>query len=226
MRYSMWDRWGNLTRFRLACEMALDSYKTYVNGFPASSETPIIIYDPSDDSAFKCNVQEFSNVLNDEEALYRTIFPSYVALVEDLARDLIEELIKEKGISRSEFCGMDKKTDIGDGVERYIQTTPVENWGDKVLKLGAREWSGVKHGKRGVVEAVTIRNLCAHGVPVFNRKAINRIAASTESKLHINVGDPVKLNKKSFTKYVSILRNFSRALADGVANRPTIETKR
>lgn len=34
LRYSMWDRWRDLTRFRLASEMALASYKPYVNDFP------------------------------------------------------------------------------------------------------------------------------------------------------------------------------------------------
>lgn len=34
LRYSMWDRLRDLTRFRLASEMALASYKPYVNDFP------------------------------------------------------------------------------------------------------------------------------------------------------------------------------------------------
>lgn len=46
VRYSMWDRWRDLTRFRLACEMALDSYKAYVNDFPVSSPSPMIAMIP------------------------------------------------------------------------------------------------------------------------------------------------------------------------------------
>jgi len=34
VRYSMWDHWRDLTRFRLASVMALAFYKTYVNDFP------------------------------------------------------------------------------------------------------------------------------------------------------------------------------------------------
>ena len=37
VRYTMWDRWRDLTRFRLACEMALAFYRTYVNDLPVPS---------------------------------------------------------------------------------------------------------------------------------------------------------------------------------------------
>ena len=92
VRYSMWDRWRDLTRFRLASEMALASYRTYVNDFPVTSPAELTVHDPSGDSQFKCGLDDFKLVLNDDEVLYRTIFPSYVALTEDLARDLIARI--------------------------------------------------------------------------------------------------------------------------------------
>ena len=216
VRYSMWDRWRDLTRFRLACEMALDSYKSYVNDFPVSSPSPLIIHDPSGDSGFKCGLDDFKDVLNDDQALYRTIFPNYVALVEDLARELVDRLIAAKAIPASQFPGMNN----GDTAEHYITSVAIEVWGEAILKAGGRDWSGLKGGKRAVVEAVTVRNLCAHGIPVFNAKAINRITAAAGRSIALKDGDPIKLNKKRFTAYTADLRAFARALADSVTSLP------
>lgn len=223
VRYSMWDRWRDLTRFRLACEMAINSYKAYVNGFPVSSSSPLIVHDPSGDSGFRCDLDDFKQILNEGEMLYRTLFPTYVALTEDLARELVERLVTDKGVARKNFAGM-KAGDISEAAERYVTDVAVEVWGDAILKAGGRDWSGIKGGKRAVVESVTIRNLCAHGIPVFNRKAINRIEAAVGRKVAIKEGDPIKLDKKRFTAYTSTLRAFARVLADGVTSLPDVKT--
>lgn len=214
VRYSMWDRWRDLTRFRIACEMALCSYKTYVNDFPVSSPSPLIVHDPSGDSGFKCDLNDFKQILNDGEALYRTIFPNYVALTEDLARELVERLMTDKGLARTHFPGMNG----GDTPEHYVTAVAMEVWGEAILKAGGRDWSGIKGGKRAVVEAVTVRNLCAHGIPVFNKKAINGISAASPRKIALKDGDPIRLDKKRFTAYTATLRAFARALADSVTN--------
>jgi hypothetical protein len=219
VRYSMWDRWRDLTRFRLACEMALDSYKTYVNEFPLSSTAPLIVHDPSGDTGFKCDLGDFKQVLNDGEMLYHTLYPTYVALIEDLARELIERLITEKGVARSKFPGL-KAGDAVEAAEAYVMSVPVEAWADVILGAGGRDWSKLKGGKRAVVEAITVRNLCAHGVPVFNKKAINRIEAAPGTKAVPREGGPIRLDKKRFAAYTATLRTFARALADSVASLP------
>jgi len=132
VRYSMWDRWRDLTRFRLASEMALASYKTYVNDFPVTSSAALTVHDPSGDSQFKCGLDDFKLVLNDDEVLYRTIFPSYVALTEDLARELVERLVTDKGATRATFATMPATGDLADAAERYVSITPVEVWGDAI----------------------------------------------------------------------------------------------
>lgn len=222
VRYSMWDRWRDLTRFRLASEMALAAYKTYVNDFPVTSPAVLTVHDPSGDSQFKCGLDDFKTVLNDEEALYRTIFPSYVALTEDLARELVERLVTDKGTPRSTFANMPATGDLADAAERYVSITAVEVWGEAILKAGARGWSDVDGGKPGVVEAITVRNLCAHGIPVFNRTAVNRITVAAGGAVTIKEGDPIRLDKKRFTDYTATLRAFARTLADGVANLPDV----
>lgn len=200
VRYSMWDRWRDLTRFRLASEMALAAYKAYVNDFPVTSPAALTVHDPSGDSQFKCGLDDFKTVLNDEEALYRTIFPSYVALTEDLARELVECLVTDKGTPRSTFASMPATGDLADAAERYVSITAVEVWG----------------------EAITVRNLCAHGIPVFNRTAVNRITAAAGRAIAIKEGDPIRLDKKRFTAYTATLRALARTLADGVTNLPDV----
>jgi hypothetical protein len=216
----MWDRWRDLTRFRFACEMALASYRTYVNGFPITSTAPLVVNDPSG-TAFKCGLADFAAVLNDDQQLYRVLFPSYVALVEDLGRELVETLHTHAGIQRTAFAGLDAAAPIEQAAEHWITGTPVEVWGAIILKLGGRGWSSFKGGRRGVVDAVTIRNLCAHGVPVYNQRALNRlVAASTPSQKLPALGEQIVLDRASFSRHVATLRGFARSMADGVANTP------
>ena len=220
VRYSMWDRWRELTRFRVACEMALASYKIYVTGFPVSADAPLIIRDPSADSNFRCDLDEFKRTLDDEAALYRILFPSYVGLVEDLGRELVERLIFDKGLPRSAFPGLASTGDLADAAEMYITGVAIEVWGDAILVAGNRDWSSIKGGKRAVVQAITVRNLLAHGLPAFNQKAVNRIAAAAGRRIALEPGDPVSLNKKKFASYTSTLRTFARLLADAVSKLP------
>lgn len=220
VRYGMRDRWRDLTRFRFACEMALASYRTYVNGFPIASEAPLVITDPAG-SNFKCDPGEFTTVLNDNQQLSRVLFPSYVALVEDLGRELVETLHSGKGVPRSALAGLDATAPIDQAAEHWITGTPVEAWGATILKLGGRKWSGFKGGRRGVVEAVTIRNLCAHGIPVFNQRALNRLSAVSAPKQTLpSLNDPIILDRITFLNHVGVLRKFARTMADGVANIP------
>lgn len=220
VRYEMWDRWRDLTRFRFASEMALASYRTYVNGFPITSTAPLVMTDPAG-SAFKCDLTDFTAVLNDDQQLYRVLFPSYVALVEDLGRELVETAHIKKAVQRTAFAGLDTVAPIDLAAEQWITSTPVEAWGAAILKLTNPGWSSVKGGRRGVVEAVTVRNLCAHGIPVYNQKALNRLAAaSTPSQKLPGLGDPIVLDQATFSRHVATLRGFARALAASVANLP------
>jgi hypothetical protein len=203
--------------------MALASYKTYVNDFPVTSPGALTVHDPSGDSGFKCGLEEFKLVLNDNEVLYRTIFPSYVALTEDLARELLERLVTDKGTPRSTFSTMPATGDLADAAERYVSITAVEAWGEAILMAGSRDWGDVKGGKRGVVEAITIRNLCAQGIPVFNRKAVNRIRAAAGRGIAIKEGDRIRRDKKRLTTYTATLRAFARTLADGVTSLPDVK---
>ena len=219
VRYPMWDRWRDLTRFRLASEMALSSYGTYVSTFPVTSDSALTIYDPSGDSAFKCELRDFESVLRDEQQLYRVIFPSYVALIEDLGRELLETLIRSKGIPASTFKRM-PGGDVGEAAHAYVALVAVEVWGEAILKLGSRKWSGFKGGKGLLIEAIVVRNLLAHGEPLFNQKAVKRIEGAVASKSAPKVGDPVRLDKATFNKYVAALRGFGRVLSDAVAGLP------
>ncbi|MBB4276032.1 hypothetical protein [Rhizobium mongolense] len=70
---------------------------------------------------------------------------------------------------------------------------------------------------------MTVRNLCAHGITVFNCKAITRVTTAAGRNIALKEGDPIKLDKKRFTNYTATLRAFARALADGVTNLPDVK---
>lgn len=82
-------------------------------------------------------------MLNDGEVLYRTLYPTYVALTEDLARELVERLVADKGVARTSFAGM-KAGNISEAAERYVTDVAMEVWGDAILKASGRDWSESK----------------------------------------------------------------------------------
>lgn len=218
VRYPMWDRWRDLTRFRVACEMALESYRNYVNGFPVVSDTPLVVEDNSRGSGFRCQLDEFKIALNDEQQLYRVLLPAYVALIEDLARDVTCSLLGGKQVARSQFTGMSSCGSIDEAAERWIADAAVELWGELILDQGGRDWSSIKGGKRAVVRTVTVRNLCAHGIPVYNQKAVNRIGAAAGTAPIPAAGDAIVLDRPAFYDHVATLRAFGRVLSDAVTN--------
>lgn len=217
VRYSMWDRWRDLTRFRLSCEMALSSYRTYLKELPFTKTFDLVVKDPSKESGFKCSYDEFVTSLNDDTQLYRVLFPAYVGLVEDLARELIENLLINHNYQRTQFSNMPTTGDLTDAVRQFVISTQVEYWGDVILTSGSRSWSDVPDGKAGVVEAIVVRNLCAHGEPAFNNKAANRIIAANPGTT-IKANDLIKLDKTSFKRHLTVLRGFARTMSDAVSN--------
>ncbi|NIJ37371.1 hypothetical protein FHR22_002055 [Sphingopyxis panaciterrae] len=61
-----------------------------------------------------------------------------------------------------------------------------------------------------MVGAVTVRNLCAHGIPVFNQNAVNRITQAAGRTIARKNGVPIKLDKKRFAAYTETPRSFAR----------------
>lgn len=222
VRFPIWDRWGELTRFLLASEMALASYANYLETLPITDKGGATIKDPSGDSKFQCSFDDFLMTLKDEEQIYKVILPSYVALLEEHARNLIEELIVKKGVPASTF----NNTATPKGVtqppdqiaESYILTTPVEVWGKIILKTGSRDWSDFDGGLLILVEAFVVRNLIAHGLNSFNDTAFNRL--NNVSPPRVTTGQKVTLNKVIFQEYLATMRAFARCLAGAVERIP------
>lgn len=219
VRYSTWDRWRDLTRFRLACEMSLSAYRLYLQGLPITSASDLVIQDPSKESEFKCSFEDFVAVLNDGEQLYKVLLPAYVSLIEDLGRDLIEKLIVEKGVERSHFKGLPGTGPVDEACATYLIRVQVETWGEAILKLDGRSWSSFKGGKAAVVSAVVARNLCAHGLRSYTPKAVNRLKEAGGAK--VEAGAPVVLDKQAFKEHIRALKAFGRCLSAAVTHYPS-----
>ena len=92
----------------------------------------------------------------------------------------------------------------------------MEVWGDAILKAGGRDWLGIKGGKRAVVEAVTVRDLCAPD-PGVQPQGGQPNSAAAGRNIALKEADPIKLEKKRFTNHTATLRAL-RVLADGVTS--------
>lgn len=200
--------------------MALGSYKAYLDGFPVTSESQLTVFDPSGETGFKCDLAEFKQIFSDEQVLYRTLIPSYVALIEDHARDLIEIMINKKGIKVQRFAGLTPTGDLDVAISHYVTATSIEIWGSVIFKEGGRDWSKVKGGKYAVVKAAVVRNLLAHGVSSFNERAVNRLSEAATSTQKLKLGDPLIVDRTAFKGHVATLKSYGRLLSDAVANLP------
>ena len=98
-------------------------------------------------------------------------------------------------------------------MNRFETDSQIEAWGTNFLKLGGMDWSGITGGKSGVVEAVTLRNLTAHGLRRVNARAFNRMVAAGCSEGLWPSGVEVILDKAIFEKLVRSLRSFARNLS-------------
>lgn len=214
VRYSTWDRWRDLTRFRLACEMSLSAYRSYLQGLPVTSASELVIRDPSKESDFKCSFEDFVTILNDGQQLYKVLLPAYVSLIEDLGRDLVEKLVTEKGVDRSYFKGMPGTGPVEEACAAYLTRVQVETWGEAILKLDKRSWDSFKGGKGAVVSAVVVRNLCAHGLRSYTPKAVKRLVEAGAAP--VEIGAPVVLDKQAFRLHVRTLSAFGTCLAGSV----------
>jgi hypothetical protein len=139
-----------------------------------------------------------------------------------MARDLVAELANRKGVKPSAFPGLDASLPIEDAAEEWLIRSPIEVWGTAILTVGGRAWADLTDEKRGVVEAVTVRNLYAHGMPVFSQRAVNRLAAASTTQKVPSVGDKLVLDQAAFVRHVANLRSFGRLMADGVTNLPNV----
>lgn len=218
MRFPIWDQWGELTRFLLASEMALASYAIYLETLPIRDRGDAIIKDPSGDSKFQCSFDDFLGTLKKEEQLYKVVLPSYVALLEEHARNLIEYLILNRNVSASSFNSIATQSP-DQTAESYILNTGVEVWGAVILKTGDRDWSDVDGGLPILVEAFAVRNLISHGLYSFNEKAINRL--KNVGVPRVALGEQISLNKVKFHEYLATMRAFARALAGAVEGAPS-----
>lgn len=220
IRFPIWDRWRELTRFHLACEMALDAYKSYFEAFPVMNSDAIKIRDPSGSSKFSCSYTNFLTTLKDNEQLYRVLLPSYIALLEEHGRNLIEEMITRKNVPPSVFGRRSSTATAAQIAEAYIRKTNVETWGNTILVTCGRNWSYVNPGLNVLVEAFVVRNLIAHGLLKYNQSAINRIAGLGAGPLRVTVGQGIALNKVRFQEYIVVMRSFGRGISGAVANLP------
>ncbi|MBI1318940.1 MAG: hypothetical protein GC168_08325 [Candidatus Hydrogenedens sp.] len=205
--------------------MALTSYANYLGTLPITNTSAAIIKDTSGTSKFQCSFDDFLATLKDEEQIYRVMLPAYFGLLEEHARNLIEELIIKKNISASIFnnTGNTKNAiQTADQVaESYIRNTSIEVWGKTILKTGGRDWADVDGGILVLVEAFVVRNLIAHGLNNFNDMAINRLSGLNAGTLRVTTGQQIRLNKPVFQEYLVTIRAFARAIAGAVENIPS-----
>jgi hypothetical protein len=214
---SVWQRWKELTRFRLACEMALSSYRKSFAELPIREIESTTIYDERGPTRFECGYGDFVEALTDETYLYQLLLIAHASLVEEFGRTIIKDLLA-LGVARSDFGGLDAAAPPDEAVETYIMRCSVEAWGGAILAVAGRSWSIVPGGLGDVVHAFVVRNIIAHGGKDYNRTAINRLNGAAPGRFSIRSGAAVVLDREAFQQHLSRLRNFARVVC-GVPGR-------
>lgn len=218
VRFPVWDRWGELTRFRIALEASIASEHNRWSTLPIKHLEAATITDPVSGGDFECSLADYKAALANTTLLYGPLLGSYSSLVEYHGRNLVEYALSNKGIPRSKFKNMTANGSDESAAEGYVKAVPVEVWGADYLALKSRSWTDVGGGLAGIVEATVLRNLTSHGVDAVNMSAHNRLVAAGCDPTKWPVGVPVSLDRERFNTCLSNLRSFARAMATCAAN--------
>lgn len=214
VRFPIWDRWGKLTRFWIVAESAFAAEKARWTSLPVLNPNEIKIIDPSGRTRFECDLSEYVAGLDSHHLLYSMLLTSYIGLVEEHGRDIIEYNITEKGLDYRNFPGMNTDIPARGAAEEYIKKQNVEQWGTRCLDVLGWSWSDVNCTQAAIVEVFAVRNIVAHGLENFNQTAANRIANVGGTSKRWTVGQPVILDRDTFGDYLHDLREFTRCLAN------------
>lgn len=217
VRFPTWDRWKEVTQFRTACEAALAAEHARWASLPIDNPDTVLVKDPVQGGSFTCSLSEYKQAINNTNLLYSMLLASYAGLIEEHGRNLIEYAITTKNIQRAAFPNLHASDPIEEAAENYIRSAPIEAWGTKFLALKGWGWSDVDGGQAGVVEAIAIRNLTAHGLTEVNTTAFNRMMAAGCPSSLWSIGQRVSLDRSTFERLLQSLRAFGRKLSDCAA---------
>ena len=208
----VWGRWRELTRFRLACEMALSSYRKSFLELPVRGIQDTKIYDERGVTRFECSYSDFLDALRDETQLYRLLMVAHTSLIEEFGRVIVAQLLDEALVTRAAFPGMEAGGTNAEAADIYIMRVNVEAWGAALLKTAQVPWAIVPGGQGAVVHAVVVRNIIGHGANAYNQTAINRINGAVPGYITFGAGHPLALDREPFQQHLSSLRNFGRII--------------
>lgn len=206
----VWQRWKELTQFRLACEMALSSYRKTLKELPIFDTSKIKIFEGSGISKFECGYSEFLDALADGTQLYRLLLVAHASLVEEFGRAIVAGVLNNSLRDRGSFPNIGKGSEISDVVDEYIMRTPVEIWGRAILLAAGKEVNQEYEGL--VVHAFVIRNIVAHGGQIYTERSINRLRNVNFSSDRVTISTSCELTKESFLSHLAVLRDFSREI--------------
>lgn len=214
----VWRRWRDLTRFRLACEMALSSYRKSFLELPVRGIKDTKIYDERGATRFECSYSDFLDALRDETQLYRLLMVAHTSLIEEFGRVIVTQLLNEDLVSLTDLPGMEASATNAEAAANYIMRVNIEAWGTALLKAASKKWDIVPGGQGAVVHAFVVRNIIAHGENTYNQTAINRINGADLGFIIVDAGHPLTFDRENFQKHLSSLRNFGRIIC-GVPSR-------
>lgn len=209
MSKRVWGRWKELTRFRLACEMALSAYRKTLTELPLKDFSALEIADTKGTTTFECSYADFIKALNEDRHLYGLLVVAHVSLAEEHGRVIVQELLDSGLVARNKFAGMRATGSAAEATDAYVQAVNVEAWGASILKCVGRTWADVPGGQLGAVRAFVARNLIAHGLVQYNATAVNRLT-NVDAGHGIVSGSDLDLSREAFQTHLANLRGFMR----------------
>lgn len=149
-RFPVWDRWGDLTRFRVALENALVNERALWDRCTSENHCFATSIYPDTPTQFQCSVSDYKISLNNDHCLYSMLLTAYTGLVEEHARNLLEYLLTEKNTPRTDFPGMNASCPANQAAEKFIKENNIEIWSDAIFKSVRRSW-GELNCKKSII---------------------------------------------------------------------------
>lgn len=172
--HPIWEKWGQLTAYYNALEVACDWHSALWKLVPIEGVDATTVLRKKGMSEFRKSTGEFRVLLDDRSPLASMLFLSSFALFESFCVDGFEALASVGKVQKR---------------EDYL-VGGIEAWSDVLLKAAGRTWKAVQPGREGILEAAIVRNSYAHGSKTFHKRDVSRFT-QLNLKCPFSAGDSI-----------------------------------
>jgi hypothetical protein len=189
-----WLRWRDMTRLFVGIDHSADLWVKAHKNSVGDDDASVVKINWRGVSNFEAPVREMISLLSEKSMMGQMMFVNAYTLAEGFVGDVFENLGKDRGL-------------VSSGIEA---------WSENLLQTLGVDWSRIRGGKKGLLEAAILRNAIVHGYsryPESDEVRYNNIGI----KPAWCVGDPIPMSLNDALAMRYHLQCFLRVLTQSLA---------